>query len=214
MLFRCNILALVGGGTHPKFKENKVLLWDDYQLKCIGELTFRSEVKAVKLRKDKVVVVLENRVFVYNFADLRLIDGIDTCYNPKGLCALNPESQHAVLATPDQTKGNVHLELYDKGDQKTIMAHQSSLSALALNFQGTLLATASDKGTLIRIWSTQDCTALQEVRRGSDRAEIYSLTIDKNSKWVACSSDKGTIHLFALDQTKTKVELTDETTDP
>ena len=91
------------------------------------------------------------------------------------------------------------------------MAHQSSLSGLALNFQGTLLVTASDKGTVIRIWSTADCTALQEVRRGTDKAEIYSLTIDKNSKWIACSSDKGTIHLFAINQSKTAIKLSDET---
>ena len=37
----------------------------------------------------RVVVVLETRIYVYNFADLRLIDAIDTCNNPKGLCAMS-----------------------------------------------------------------------------------------------------------------------------
>lgn len=69
------------------------MLWDDHQQKAIGELSFKTKVMAIRLRKDKVVVVLENRVYVYNFADLRLIDAIDTCNNPKGLCALNPDGK-------------------------------------------------------------------------------------------------------------------------
>jgi len=50
-----------------------------------------------------------------------------------------------------------------------------------LNFNGSLVASASEKGTIIRIFATDTGHAIQEVRRGSEKAEIYSLSFDKNS---------------------------------
>ena len=154
--------------------------------------------------------MLEARIYVYNFADLRLIDAIDTCVNPKGICALSPDPNISVLATPDKQKGHVKITVYEKNNSYIIAAHQSSLSALALNFTGTLLATASDKGTLIRLFSTEDGTPLQEVRRGTDKAEIFSISFDKLANWIACSSDKGTIHIFTVSKNQTRIQLSDE----
>jgi WD40 repeat protein len=48
------------------------------------------------------------------------------------------------------------------------------------------------------------------VRRGSDRAEIYSISFDKNANWIACSSDKGTIHIFTVSKNLTRIVLSDE----
>lgn len=61
-LYRSNISALVGGGLDPAFPKNKVMIWDDSQEKPIGELSFKSSVVDVKLRKDTLTVVLLDRV--------------------------------------------------------------------------------------------------------------------------------------------------------
>ena len=45
---------------------------------------------------------------------MRLIDAIETCLNNKGLVALNPDPENAVLATPDKTLGNVRVNAYEK----------------------------------------------------------------------------------------------------
>jgi len=214
MLFRSNILALVGGGTNPRYPPNKVMIWDDHQNRCIGELSFRSEVKAVKLRRDRVVVVLEHKIYVYNFANLKLVDHIETINNPKGLCSLCASPQNNVLVCPGLQQGHVRVELYDVKKTSLIPAHDGPLGCFALNFNGTRLATASKKGTLIRIWDTATGNALQEMRRGVDQAVIYSVCFSPNSKWLAASSDKGTIHVFKLNENvsslPTKVESSEE----
>lgn len=205
MLFRCNILALVGGGRNPRYPPNKVMIWDDHQNRCIGELSFRSEVRAVKLRRDRVVVVLEYKIYVYNFADLKLLDHIETAQNTKGLCALCPFSSNTVLVCPGLQKGHVRVELYDHKKTTLIEAHESALACFALNFDGTRLATASETGTLVRIFDTATGAALQELRRGADRAEIYCIAFNPTSQWLAVSSDKATIHIFALKAGKSSV---------
>lgn len=161
--FRCNILALVGGGKSPRYSPNKVMIWDDHQNRYIGELSFRSEVRAVRLRRDRIVVVLEFKTYVYNFADLKLLHQIETLPNTKGICALSPSPKTCVLACPGQRKGEVRVELYSAKKTRFVQAHDSSLACLSLSLDGALLATASNKGTLVRIFNTADGTKLQEV---------------------------------------------------
>ncbi|CAA2938189.1 autophagy-related 18c, partial [Olea europaea subsp. europaea] len=198
MLFRCNILALVGSKTNAQYPPNKVIIWDDHQSRCIGEFSFRSEVRAVKLRKDRVVIVVEHKIYVYNFMDLKLLHQIETLANPRGLCCLSHHLNTSVLACPGLRRGQVRVEHFGLNMTKFINAHDSQIASMTLTMDGLLLATASIRGTLIRIFNTVDGTRLQEVRRGVDRADIYSIALSPNVQWLAVSSDKGTVHIFSL----------------
>lgn len=173
MLFRCNILAFVGGGSDPRYPANKVMIWDDHQSRCIGELSFRSEVKGVRLRRDRIVVVLAHKIFVYNFADLKVLHQIETIANPKGLCEVSHVSGTMVLACPGLQKGQVRVEHYASKRTKFIMAHDSRIACFALTQDGRMLATASSKGTLVRVFNTLDGSLLQEVDSSFLHFQLY-----------------------------------------
>ncbi len=49
-----------------------------------------------------------------------------------------------------------------------------------------------------RVYDTMTGELLQEVRRGSEKAEVYSIAFNANSSMLACTSDKGTVHIFRL----------------
>jgi len=209
MLYRTNITAAVGGGRNPCFEPRKVIIWDDRQSRILAELTFCSIVKAVLLRRDLIIVAIENKIYVYGFRCLTLLDSIET-KNPEGLCCVSTKIEKAAIACPSMQCGHVLVVLYPQafGDASTppprdktliIDAHRKSLAAMTMNSSGSMLATASFKGTMIRIYATGTGEKLHEFRRGATRADIQSLTYSHDARWLLVSSDKGTVHVFRVD---------------
>jgi hypothetical protein len=156
-----------------------------------------------------VVVALERKVYVYGLRSLSLFDSIETISNPKGLCCLSVGVERAVLVCPGMQKGRALVVFYPRafGDSPSppererttiIGAHESVIAAMASDYGGGLLATASDRGTIIRVYDTNNGSRLQELRRGADRAEIHSLVFSPGGDWLALASDKGTVHIFAV----------------
>jgi len=61
-----------------------------------------------------------------------------------------------------------------------------------------MLATASDKGTVIRVWSIPGADKLYQFRRGTREARIYSMNFNLVSTLLAVSSAHDTVHIFKL----------------
>ena len=69
---------------------------------------------------------------------------------------------------------------------------------MVMNIEGTLLATASDKGTIIRVFSLPDAHKLYQFRRGSMPSRIFSMSFNITSTLLCVSSASDTIHIFKL----------------
>lgn len=84
-----------------------------------------------------------------------------------------------------------------------IVAHTHALSSLSCTSDGKYLVTASERGTLLRVWNVKTGSMERELRRGLDRADIWGtamvyepIATGGRELMLACWSDKGTIHVW------------------
>lgn len=135
-------------------------------MKAIIETSCKSEVKAVRINPERCIIVLETKIFLFNLADFRVLDILETCPNPKGLCAISAMRDTLVLAYPTKKIGTVEV-MVEGEERRRIEAHKSTVCALELCPNGQKLATASEKGTIIRVFDVRNGECMQELRRGS-----------------------------------------------
>ena len=214
MLYKINLIAFVGGGKKPRFPENNILVYDDRQQEFVMEVSLPESVLNIRLKRDKLIAVCRSQIHVFSFPNrCKLLFNVTTRDNPKGICELSSvrlgvanlsEGSHDLMVFPGYKTGSVQILNLATTEQKvssapvTINAHKTELAVINVNQQGTMIATASVKGTLIRIWDSIQRVMLVELRRGSDPAILYCLNFSPGDEWLCCSSDKGTVHVFAL----------------
>ena len=92
----------------------------------------------------------------------------------------------------------------DKCLISSIQAHDSEVGALVVNPDGTLIASASVKGTVIKIFNSDTGELLQNLRRGSNTATITGIVFHPALPIIACASDRESIHLFEIQQSAAK----------
>ncbi|KAH8597895.1 autophagy-related protein 18 [Bisporella sp. PMI_857] len=221
MLFSTSLVALILSPRHLVIQNTK-------RSSIICELTFPSAVLAVRLNRKRLAVVLEEEIYLYDIANMTLLYTIATSPNPNAICALaanaSPDSspEKCFLAYPmpkpredagdkrpahapplstyvAPTSGEVLLfDTLTCSAQNVIEAHRSPLSCIALNNDGTLLATASETGTIIRVFAIPSGSKLYQFRRGSYPTTIYSMSFNLNSTLLCVSSTTDTVHIFRL----------------
>ena len=77
---------------------------------------------------------------------------------------------------------------------------------MELNYSGNKLATASEKGNVVRIFNTYSGFwilylgfIIQELRRGDEYATIHSINFEPKGRLIAVSSDSQKVHIFKVD---------------
>ncbi|CAJ0843929.1 12003_t:CDS:2 [Entrophospora sp. SA101] len=217
MLFCTSLVALVGAGEHPSFSPRRLQITNTKRQSTICELTFNTSILAVKLNRRRLIVVLEQTIFVYDISNMKLLHTIETSPNPNAICALSSSSNdNCYIAYPSpapppsslfsshgsqQPSPSGDVLIFDAVQQQVVnivQAHKSPVSCVSINSEATLLATASDKGTVIRVFSIPNAQKLHQFRRGSYPARIHSISFNIVSTLLCVSSDTDTVHIFKL----------------
>lgn len=67
---------------------------------------------------------------------------------------------------------------------------------IAIDVRGTRIASASEKGTIIRVFDSASGTLLDTFRRGTAQATVQCIAFNYDASIIAVTSDKGTLHFF------------------
>ena len=96
-----------------------------------------------------------------------------------GLCVIRQREDGPVQVVLGKKKGTITIWSKEKKTfgnvSQTIAAHESELSSLCLSPDGRMVATASVRGSIIRVFSTYTGECLGEIRRGRTHAAIVNL---------------------------------------
>ncbi len=114
----------------------------------------------------------------------------------------NPQKSFVAFANSTVTGEAAVYDVQRQVAVNIVKAHVGPLVAVAISNAGDMLATASDTGTVIRVFALPSCERLHTFRRGASPVHVSCLSFvglgQSVDDMLLCGSSSDTLHGFAL----------------
>lgn len=192
ILNRSNIIAYV------KKEEKQILfIWDASTEKIVKTVTCDNDIIHFDFTEEYIVIACLKTTYVFSFEQGEFIKEYETCPNPYGIFSL---FQHKLI-TKSTKEGYIALHYINRqSTQIEIKAHETDIICIQLNQQGNMVATSSNTGTLIQVFSIHldQLESIKTLRRGLSTTHILSIHFSDDGKWLLLISDTSTVHIFYI----------------
>lgn len=190
---RSNIFYLVGTGIHPDYPTNRLIVWDEYQKKKIAEVSIKNKIEGFILDDQFLQIYSKKNIFIYDLYtlnknyDLSLVSYTFSSY----LYKKNYTLCYPLINYQDIGK----IVIKKNGSHIHIHSHNDPIHQIAISPDGKYIATCSNKGYLVKLFSSTG-SLVREYNRGFISKQVSYLGFSSHSNWLICATEYSTLHLF------------------
>ncbi|KAJ3426645.1 autophagy-related 18a [Anaeramoeba flamelloides] len=197
MLFSTSLFVY---SSVPKETSNYCLkIYNLSSNQLIKKLTFNSPILSVQTNRKKLVLSFSDKLQIFDFTTMNKIGAIPTS-NSSGLFNLSTGETSLLIFPSSNSKGTVTIsDTNNLQELSKVKCHKTKVIAIAISNDEKFFATASQKGTIVRIFPFKNPKKhICQVRRGTTQRTIYHISFSSNSDFLSVTSDGGTIHIFKI----------------
>lgn len=201
---KSNLFGIVGSDVNQKLNQSEVIVWDDNKQKILYKFKIKKKVLNLKLTFDKIIVVCDTLIYIFNSNDFQLIDIIETGYNPKGLIAVNnikvndKNEDRTILVYPscEDKYGKLTIKNYEQKNFIYLNPHENEVTFFSLSSDGQYLATVGKNDSKLRIYNPKTGKNLDELT--IEKNDIKFISFCSLGNILATSCEKDIIDIWSL----------------
>ena len=183
---------IVYAGRKDLNSHTNLYLWDRGDI--LKELDLSQEIISLYTSGYEVLVLLQFEAILLSDS-LEILKKFSTGENSFGVACMTQDT----ISIPDISPGTVALYKIHNSHSLIVNAHNHRIKALALSPKGTLLASASVNGTLVRVFRTDKGLCTKQLRIGVMESEVEYIAMSHDDKWLAAWCSNGMLYVFDLE---------------
>ena len=192
-----------------------IFVWNNFYAECHSKIELDGKVLNIKILGQLLLIVMEKKTCIFDLQNKMMKIEVPTDPNPCGAGDISIYSYHAddefddseidndvsfvAIAANEPGKINVY-KMTDNPSKISIYAAKHSVNLIKFSPDAAFVATASAKGTLIRLFDSKTGAALSTFRRGTlSPASVLDVALSPSKTELVAISSNGTVHLFKAD---------------